>query len=203
MGCNHMRCFQCGSHFCYLCGAWLDADNPYQHFNKQGTECFMKLWELEEGDEGDGEGRFEGARRWEAEARAIAEQADREEAEQLQREEDARMARELAADERLDAFDAPAPAMVLEEVREPIRARGAPRGAAAAAGANRRGGAAPRAQQQRQQPEPQPQQPQQVDAAAAAAFRRFVELAVRDEEDGWDSDELEGDDDEQWEIRAR
>lgn len=53
-GCNHMRCFRCKTHFCYLCSAWLSPDNPYQHFNIQpdGTrnQCFMRLWELEGGD---------------------------------------------------------------------------------------------------------------------------------------------------------
>ncbi|KAM0335818.1 hypothetical protein ACHAQA_000868 [Verticillium albo-atrum] len=53
-GCNHMICFRCNSHFCYLCSAWLDPSNPYQHFNEQPggkrTSCYMRLWELEEGD---------------------------------------------------------------------------------------------------------------------------------------------------------
>ncbi|KAF2156251.1 RWD-domain-containing protein, partial [Myriangium duriaei CBS 260.36] len=80
MGCNHMSCFQCNTHFCYLCGAWLDSGNPYQHFNNKGSSCYMRLWELEEGDEGAGEVAFVGARRWEAEARAIAAAADEEEA---------------------------------------------------------------------------------------------------------------------------
>jgi E3 ubiquitin-protein ligase RNF14 len=50
MGCNHMICFRCKTHFCYLCSAWLSADNPYSHFNTEGTPCHMRLWELEEGD---------------------------------------------------------------------------------------------------------------------------------------------------------
>ncbi|EFQ28020.1 RWD domain-containing protein [Colletotrichum graminicola] len=53
-GCNHMICFRCASHFCYLCSAWLDPRNPYAHFNEQPdgriTSCFMRLWELEGGD---------------------------------------------------------------------------------------------------------------------------------------------------------
>lgn len=56
-GCNHMRCFRCQTHFCYLCSAWLDPANPYQHFNVQPTgqitSCFMRLWELEGGDGAD------------------------------------------------------------------------------------------------------------------------------------------------------
>jgi E3 ubiquitin-protein ligase RNF14 len=49
-GCNHMICFKCCSHFCYLCSAWLSPSNPYQHYNEEKTWCYMRLWELEEGD---------------------------------------------------------------------------------------------------------------------------------------------------------
>ncbi|OLN81387.1 E3 ubiquitin-protein ligase itt1 [Colletotrichum chlorophyti] len=53
-GCNHMICFRCASHFCYLCSSWLDPSNPYAHFNEQPngkvTSCYMRLWELEGGD---------------------------------------------------------------------------------------------------------------------------------------------------------
>lgn len=50
MGCNHMICFKCGSHFCYLCSSWLDQNNPYGHFNTAKKPCYMRLWELEGGD---------------------------------------------------------------------------------------------------------------------------------------------------------
>jgi E3 ubiquitin-protein ligase RNF14 len=50
MGCNHMRCFQCDTHFCYLCSSWLSADNPYQHFNTLESKCYNRLWDLEGGD---------------------------------------------------------------------------------------------------------------------------------------------------------
>ncbi|TLS23914.1 hypothetical protein PpBr36_08415 [Pyricularia pennisetigena] len=55
-GCNHMICGRqgCGTHFCYLCSAWLDPTNPYSHYNQQSngriTGCYNRLWELEAGD---------------------------------------------------------------------------------------------------------------------------------------------------------
>ncbi|PSK45153.1 E3 ubiquitin-protein ligase dbl4 [Elsinoe australis] len=109
MGCNHMKCFQCNTHFCYLCGAWLLPDNPYQHFNQKGNGCYMRLWELEEGDDGQGNAHFQGARRWEQEAIAVAQAA--------QEEEDAAVAAQAQAEENGHA----------EQVRavepEPIPAR--------------------------------------------------------------------------------
>ncbi|KAI5301171.1 translation termination inhibitor protein itt1 [Ascosphaera atra] len=50
MGCNHMICFKCGTHYCYLCSSWLDQQNPYKHFNNVQSSCHMRLWELEAGD---------------------------------------------------------------------------------------------------------------------------------------------------------
>ncbi|KAF2183929.1 RING finger protein-like protein [Zopfia rhizophila CBS 207.26] len=74
-GCNHMSCFQCKTHFCYLCSSWLDPGNPYQHFNDPKKSCFERLWELEEGDEGSGQVQFDGIRGAEAAAQRAAEAA--------------------------------------------------------------------------------------------------------------------------------
>ncbi|POS85106.1 hypothetical protein EPUL_003820 [Erysiphe pulchra] len=49
-GCNHMICFRCNTHFCYLCSNWLSPSNPYKHYNTISSSCYMRLWELEEGD---------------------------------------------------------------------------------------------------------------------------------------------------------
>ncbi|KAF8203302.1 hypothetical protein BJ912DRAFT_943537 [Pholiota molesta] len=66
-GCNHMTCTRCMHHFCYRCGAQLDAKNPYAHFSIKGTYCFEKLfaaddiWEPDVGDNvDDGEESDEG-----------------------------------------------------------------------------------------------------------------------------------------------
>ncbi|GAB7350278.1 hypothetical protein MBLNU459_g0919t1 [Dothideomycetes sp. NU459] len=283
MGCNHMKCFQCNSHFCYLCGAWLDAGNPYQHFNKQGTGCFMRLWELEEGDEGprpgngngdgdgDGDGaqRFRGARMWEEEARRVAEEADREEAMRLQDEENAlagalpaaavrqpdhhdddggddddddhnnnnnnnnnnrnrnramimpeapipppadldpaflaQMARLQAAPDAAQRPPPPAPHQHAAAVRNQARqrARRPPRGARGGGLEVGRGRGRGRDDAANAPRAGQFALPVAADPVAAAAFRRFVELAQRDEEDDWDSDELDEDGDEHWEIPVR
>lgn len=50
MGCNHMICFRCRSHFCYLCSAWLPEEDPYRHYNTPNFSCYQRLWELEGGD---------------------------------------------------------------------------------------------------------------------------------------------------------
>lgn len=283
-----MTCFQCQTHFCYLCGAWLDGSNPYMHFNRGGSDCYQRLWELEEGDEGQGNA-FGGARMWEQEARRVAEEADRQEAERLQDQENERaVLMDAEAEEAADDFplrlnggqmmpEAPAPpaaghidpALAAQfarlQVQMPVeqgvarnqqqqqppnprrhqnqnqaevfrgrgrgrgnpfrgggllrdglgggRGRGRGRGGPGANNQNynardgARGGAHQNANANPPRANAQPQvqiQPQVLDEeAAAAAFRRFVELAARDQEEEWDSDELDDEDDARWEIRPR
>jgi E3 ubiquitin-protein ligase RNF14 len=67
-GCNHMTCFQCRTHFCYLCSSWLDPRDPYTHFNSKERECYQRLFDMVEGDNGQGNVQFAGARRWEIDA---------------------------------------------------------------------------------------------------------------------------------------
>lgn len=258
MGCNHMSCFQCKSHFCYLCGSWLDGSNPYQHFNKPGTECYQRLWELEEGDNGrvpdDGRG-FAGGRGWEQIAMDVAREADAQDAaneaaaQAIQVEEDALAAEALGAplrqvpiivqhmaqldlahrrgDEAPVAAPRPAPRAgrrpqhpfpmrppaaaglpVAQAVRNHERNRnrrdhgpgiggaGMPNGRAGALAA---GGLPPR----HRVPRPPPNQAVRPDDAdrqqQQQEIQRFLEMAQRDEEDGWDSDELG--DDETYQIR--
>nr|POE53415.1 e3 ubiquitin-protein ligase itt1 [Quercus suber] len=234
MGCNHMSCFQCKTHFCYLCGAWLDGSNPYLHFNKPGMDCYQRLWELEGGDDGqapgDGHG-FAGGRGWEQIAMEAAREANEQEA---ANEAAARAIEAEEAGHAAEAMGAPPRAfpMIVQQMlqldldldddddddggaeahlpaqRQPQRRRRHPfnpfgnrppppdhaaraeavrlherngRGRGRGAGAQRGGAVMPhprgREEEQRQQLE----------------FQRFLDMAQRDEEDGWDSDGL-GDD---------
>jgi len=174
MGCNHMTCFTCKTHFCYLCTAWLSSDNPYAHFNDPKKPCFMRLWELEAGDEGE-HVRYNGV----FEAGAIA-PAPPQGADPIPMPEIeppiVLMLNQLQVEDGPDipADRAPADA--------PQAGRGRDRN-------RRRRQAAPRV----------PAHLGGEDAAdliAQRGLQRFLQMAANDEEDEWDSDELEGDDDE-------
>ena len=233
MGCNHMRCYQCNTHFCYLCGAWLDADNPYQHFNKPGSPCYQRLWDMEGGDNGEGN-EFLGARHWEQMAREVAREADEADARALQQQEDARAGEQIVRGELgfvpvpVVPFDENDPAVLAAAARQaadpgPAGLGPGPPPPAPAVAAARRGrgrgnpfrpvagrdvqGAAVRAHERggggirgrpagfNAQVGRHAENALQEHAREEAELQRFVELALRDEEDGWDSDEL-GDDEE-------
>lgn len=183
---------------------------PYTHFNTRGTECYQRLFELEEGDEGqdpaDGRG-FGGMRRWEQMALEIAREAEAEEAAAIaQAEEDARAARETRA--REDMAERPGAVVdgppIVDAVqpggrnggrrqRNPFPAHPPAQGAAnAVRGHERNRGAGNAGVQARPG--------LVVEDREQAELQRFVELALRDEEDAWDSDDL-GDDDEGFVIR--
>ncbi|KAK1050664.1 hypothetical protein LTR33_014664, partial [Friedmanniomyces endolithicus] len=220
MGCNHMKCFQCNTHFCYLCGAWLDGDNPYIHFNKQGSPCFQRLWELEEGDEGQvpGDQRgFAGARGWEQLALEVAREADVREAEaaaeaagdEAQEEDDDR-----AIEQAIDHMMAWNPPIVVAMAqihldgqqpqqeqpraaqqrrrRNPFPARPPAGGVAQAVRRHERPNGAGNGARVRRRPAQAAVQDE--DERQQAELQRFLQLAERDEEDGWDSDELDDDD---------
>ena len=136
-GCNHMICFKCETHFCYLCGAYLERANPYQHYNTKGRECFMRLWELEAGDGGEVGHDFGGFEL------------------RLDEAEDEHVDMDIAA-----AAPAPAPAPAPPPRRNAPPARPALRGGV---GGRRRD----------------------------AGLQRFLEMVQNDEEDEWDSDEME------------
>ncbi|TKA22706.1 hypothetical protein B0A50_07799 [Salinomyces thailandicus] len=221
MGCNHMKCFQCNSHFCYLCGSWLDVQNPYIHFNKPGTPCYQRLWELEEGDDGqnpeDGNG-FAGGRGWEQMAVEVAREADEREAEEARVQMEAQREEDRIANELLMARDQEVVVQMAEVHlndepraqqrpargrRNPFPARPRAEGNAQAIRAHERGGqrrdgggrGAGRAGRR-----PAAVTENQREERQQAELQHFLELARRDEEDGWDSDEL-GDDDGRFEIR--
>ncbi|KAJ1680017.1 hypothetical protein EV182_000849 [Spiromyces aspiralis] len=44
-GCNHMQCQACNTHFCYLCGSYLDKSNPYEHFSSPTSQCYQLLFQ--------------------------------------------------------------------------------------------------------------------------------------------------------------
>lgn len=44
-GCAHMTCGRCSCHFCFRCGARLNAKDPYLHYSTPGQSCFNRLFD--------------------------------------------------------------------------------------------------------------------------------------------------------------
>ncbi|MCJ1321036.1 translation termination inhibitor protein itt1 [Xylographa vitiligo] len=171
MGCNHMICFRCKNHFCYLCSAWLDPGNPYKHFNTLWTPCYMRLWELEEGD---GEN---------VDRQAYQNALLREEAEDNRnRDMDVQpihpgegiLFPDPVAPPVQDQPPAPPPLQIIFERPAEVRINN-------------------RAQQGLVRREPGVLR--EAQHRPGQALQRFLQLVERDEEDEWDSDELEGSED--------
>lgn len=200
MGCNHMICFQCGTHFCYLCSHWLVESNPYQHFNNPNNGCYMKLWELEGGDDS------AEVPEWHPED--FLDDIDSED-DDLVDEAEWEIEDESGDDDNDDdgpnALNfmhrfPPPPAPIPPPNQglnggnaagpdEAVRAAAAERQAQAEAIAQARRG---RNHNQREFP-PRQRQPQARNAAPIlpAGLQRFLNLVRDDREDEWDSDELE------------
>lgn len=209
-GCNHMICFKCSSHFCYLCSSWLDQSNPYEHFNNPKKACFQRLWELEAGD-GDDVGRgFAGGYAWDDDGQDDNPLVDLDDVDSDD---------EAFEDGPPVAPAAPPPRNHPRRQHVVVRLPPPPRVQAAIA---RREAAAPLQMNEaaavgQGPPEPRVAQAGPVRGPAARrpggaarrppveGLRRFLELVQNDEEDEWDSDELgeESEDDDFWQIPFR
>ena len=175
-GCNHMICFRCDTHFCYLCGAYLERSNPYEHFNNKFKGCYMRLWELEGGDDGQFGHEFAGGG---VGAMVDWETDDADEAgDELFAAGAAEVAPPAPAPPPLPPAPAAAPPVMLAHAR-PVANDARP-------AIPREGGAYQR--QRQQDPE-----------RDGAGLRRFLEMVRDDIEDEWDSDEMSGDDDDEME----
>jgi len=158
-GCNHMICFKCNTHFCYLCGRYLDKGNPYQHYNTKQSSCYMRLWELEGGDDGEFGLGFGGG-----------------------------------ADQMPLGFDADDDEDEDGPLGEPIPLAPVPPRNQAAAQIPRAQGAAAPARANERAPAPAPRA--RGRAAAPPGLQRALQMIEDDEEDEWDSDEMEEEDEE-------
>ncbi|KAL8648899.1 MAG: hypothetical protein Q9226_005798 [Calogaya cf. arnoldii] len=215
-GCNHMICFKCSSHFCYLCSSWLDQNNPYQHFNNPKKACFQRLWELEAGD-GDDVGRgFAGG--YESDGGDDVPDAG------FDGQDDNPLAILDDVDSDDEAFENGPPVAqaalpprnhphrqhVVVRLPPPPRVQAAiaRRVAAAPAQVNDEAGRLPpelRIVQAGPVRAPVGRPPGGAGRPPVEGLQRFLELVQNDEEDDWDSDELgdESDDDDFWQIPFR
>ncbi|PYH48165.1 RBR-type E3 ubiquitin transferase [Aspergillus saccharolyticus JOP 1030-1] len=177
MGCNHMICFKCDTHFCYLCSCWLFEENPYRHFNDPESQCYQKLWDLEGGDGIDPDGA-EALHQLPAQLIEIDDGSDEEDL----------VAMELGQ-------NPPPPAPVPPRVNHGAGGNGQ-RGdndpAAQAAAAERQAQARAMAEVRRR-PQAAAGREGQPAQHARPGLQRFLELVQNDREDEWDSDELDDD----------
>ena len=182
-----MICSRCKTHFCYLCSAWLDDANAYRHFNTFGGTCYQKLWVLEGGDGDDVAADNPRILPPHAHDGDEGDEGDNEDVD-----DGGHRGEEHQGDHHEAIVDLPAlqfPVAVFPERRRP--------GQAAAAQADAGNGHGR-------------QRPVYQDEAnhGPHGLRRFLLLAVHDEEDEWDSDELDGEEhggevDRDWEIPVR
>ena len=214
-GCNHMICFKCNSHFCYLCSAWLEPSNPYKHYNNERTHCYMRLWELEEGD-GDEADRIAARARAEEEAmeplhediadvqEVVAEPVPEppqpviEQAEPVPPQ--AALQREGPLVLRINDVPRRAPPPPVPQV-QPVRQHRQQRPNRPLPGQRRNPNQQPAQRQQARDAAAREQEMVVQEAAQQAWVQRFVQMALNDEEDqlDWDSDE----DNPRWEIPVR
>ncbi|RAL08335.1 RBR-type E3 ubiquitin transferase [Aspergillus homomorphus CBS 101889] len=177
MGCNHMICFKCDTHFCYLCSCWLFEENPYRHFNDPESQCYQRLWDLEGGDGIDPDGA-EALHQVPAQLLEIDDASD----------DDDLLAMEMG---RHPPPPAPAPPRVNHGAGVNGE-RGNDDAAARAAAAERQAQARAMAEVRRR-PEAEAAGEGQPVRHARPGLQRFLELVQNDREDEWDSDELDDD----------
>ena len=182
MGCNHMICFKCKTHFCYLCSAWLAEQNPYAHYNNTKSGCYMKLWQLEGGDGAD----EPAVGPVEMDAPAAVDAA-------LVGNNPGQRAPPPPPQPQPQRPAARRPQAAVREVAQPIAARRV---------ADRR---LPTRNNGDHQPVAPDGNPTRRAAAGNQGLRRFLEMVEDDEEDEWDSDELDDDENQalDWEIPLR
>ncbi|KAL4905312.1 hypothetical protein BDW74DRAFT_21307 [Aspergillus multicolor] len=185
MGCNHMKCFKCETHFCYLCSAWLEEGNPYRHFNDLTSPCFNRLWDLEGGDGINPEG-----------AEALHQMPEQMIFDESDDEEPPHWEMDRDDNEPRNGRQPPPPAPVPPRVNQAAAANRVLGRNANGLDAAGRAAAAERQAQARAMAEiragraPVDAAPEQL-VVPRAGLQRFLDLVQNDREDEWDSDELE------------